>query len=139
MSSIPTSSVHSDAVKAIINSAAKTWDEMVAAMPDIDPIPDYAKTHRVFAWVVMYLAEKQDVIAALKYHYSDVCSGGDLCMKELIAFLEQDDNSHAAATALYKSKPVVKYYWDICWGKMQDTLKVWLDKGTLDADPFWAD
>jgi hypothetical protein len=130
---------HSPEALRSINDAHNAWEAQVAALPDIDPLPAYTKTHRIFVWTVMYLDEKPSVIAALKRQYSDVCSGGDLAMQELIKFLEREDNSPAAAVALYSSTPVVKYYWTVCWDYMRQTLKNWLDKGQLDADAYWAD
>lgn len=106
--------------------------------PSIDPLPAFTKTYRVFVWATMYLEDKNDVIAALRHHYGDVCSEGDLCIHELIGFLESSDTSPTAVTALYGSKDTIKHYWITCWNHMCNTLEDWLDKGMLDPDIWWA-
>ncbi len=109
------------------------------AEPSIDPLPAFTKTHRVFVWTIMYLAEKPDVITALRRHYADVCSGGDVCMHRLIDFLEEGDQNPTAVLTLYNSSGIVKHYWAICWEYLRDTLKNWLDKGRLEPNSNWAD
>ena len=101
------------------------------------------KAHRVFFWCANYIDSKENVVAALKKHYADVCSGGDLCMQSLIAFLEAQPSDNVptqdAIKALYDSEEVVRYYWNICWPRLRETLCDWLDEGALCADPQWAD
>jgi hypothetical protein len=130
---------HSSEVLAMIAAARARVEAEAAAEPRIDPNPSYTKTHRVFVWAIMYLAEKPEVIAALKRHYADVCSGGDLCMQEILAFLEQEDHSHVSAANLYESSGLTRKYWTTCMSYLRGTLKNWLDKGVLDSDPLWAD
>ena len=122
----------------IARARARAEAEALAA-PSIDPLPAFTKTHRVFVWTIMYLAEKPDVIAALRQHYADVCSGGDVCMHHLIDFLEGDAQDPSAVAALYSSSGVVKQYWEIAWEYMRNTLKNWLDKGQVEPNAHWAD
>ncbi len=101
------------------------------------------KAHRVFFWCANYIDTKENVVAALKKHYADVCSGGDLCMQSLLAFLEAQPSDNVptrdAIKALYDSEEVVRHYWDSCWSRLRETLCDWLDEGALCPDPLWAD
>jgi hypothetical protein len=101
------------------------------------------KTHRIFFWCTSYLGTSEHVLEALKEHFKDVCSGGDVCMQKLIAFLEtQPDEkipTHEAIKTFYDSEEVVRHYWEICWRRLRNTLSDWLDEGALCPDPFYAD
>ena len=138
MTFIQTSNTRSELDAMIARAHARAEAEALAA-PSIDPLPAFTKTHRVFVWTIMYLAEKHDVIGALRHHYADVCSGGDVCMHHLIDFLEGDTQDPSAVAALYTSNGIVKQYWEICWEYMRSTLKNWLDQGRFEPNPTWAD
>lgn len=139
MTSLAISSEMSPELTAIFASAHAQREAEALAAPSIDPIPAFTKTHRVFVWTIMYLAEKPDVIAALRRHYADVCSGGDIAMHHLIDFLEGDDTTPDSVQALYSGSGVVKHYWTICLEYMRETLKNWLDQGRLEPNAYWAD
>lgn len=100
---------------------------------------DYARIHRVFAWSVMYLAEHGDIIKALRRQFSDVCTGGDVCTHKLIDLLEKteaiDENTLCAA---YEGLGDQKVYWETCCEYLEDVIKSWLDMGTINPDPMWA-
>lgn len=139
MTSLEIPSAMSPELSAIVSSAAARWEATALAAPSIDPFPAFTKTHRVFVWTIMYLAEKPAVIAALRRHYADVCSGGDIAMHRLIDFLEGNDASPTAVETLYNSSGVVKHYWSICLEYMRGALKNWLDQGRLEPITSWAD
>ena len=103
-------------------------------------LSDYKRVHRVFAWTVMYLAEQSEVIKALRRHFSDVCSGGDVCIHKLIDLLEQTEPVDMDKIRdSFESLGELKVYWETCWEYLEDVLKSWLDMGTINPDPMWAD
>ena len=101
---------------------------------------DYTRVHRVFAWTVLYLADHGEVIKALRRRFSDVSSGGDVCIHKLIDLLEKTEpvNEHTLRLT-FESLGDLKIYWETCWEYLEEVLKSMLDMGTINQDPMWAD
>lgn len=93
---------------------------------------DYTKTHRVFVWTILYLAEKPAIIAALRRHFETVRSDGDMCLHHILDFLASDSASTETAMGLYEMLGPLRPHWSIAWKYVRCVLKNWLDKGHLD-------
>ena len=113
---------------------------MTSVAPALGPyeaaahLHDYTKTQRVFAWTILYLAEKPEVIAALRRHFTTVRSDGDMCLHHILDFRASDSNSTETAMGLYEMLGPLRSYWSIAWKYVRYVLKNWLDKGHLGND-----
>ena len=101
-------------------------------------LSDYTRVRRVFAWTVLYLADQAEVIKALRRQFADVCSAGDVCIHKLIDLLEKEALDEAHLHTAFEDLGDLKPYWETCWEYLEDVLKSWLDVGTLNPDPNWA-
>ncbi len=120
------------------------------AMPTVTATPttpmepfhaDVKRVDRVFGWVVYYVASKDDAMTALRHHFSDVCSGGDLCMQKLLDLMDEDQLDEHKIRLVYTELEGegLNIFWETCWERMEAVLMRWLDTGVVESDPYWAD
>lgn len=74
--------------------------------------------------------DKEKGISALKHHFSDVCSGGDVIINKAIDYL--NNNNLVEFQKLYEEKK------NLIDDYLFDLMKMWIDEGVMTPDPHWA-
>jgi hypothetical protein len=78
---------------------------------------------------------EDDIYESLKWHYSDVCSHGDVVIRNIINMLHEQ--SHNTSEKMYQSLSTIKDVEKFAYYP-EETMKEWMEEGECNPDPWWA-
>ena len=78
---------------------------------------------------------EDDIYESLKCQYSDVCSHGDVVIRDIINMLHEHRQN--TSEKMYQSLSTIKDVEKFAYHP-EETMKEWMEEGECNPDPWWA-